>query len=65
MGGAIAFTNEICDLALAAELAGGLGTEEGDAIRLDLVKQAAALASARGNFIRVWLNWITVVGQFM
>ena len=62
LGGAIAFTNEICDLALAAEMA-----ERADDLetRDKLVKRAAELAFARGNKLRVWLQWIPVIGQFM
>jgi hypothetical protein len=62
MGGAIAFTNEICDLALAAELAGNSGNTE---LQTKLIERAAELAFARGNKLRVWLQWIPIVGQFM
>jgi hypothetical protein len=62
MGGAIAFTNEICDLALAAELAGNAGDLE---LRDKLIERAGELAFARGNKLRVWLQWIPLIGQFM
>ncbi len=62
LGGAIAFTNEICDLALAEEMAERAGDLE---TRDKLVKRAAELAFARGNKLRVWLQWIPVIGQFM
>ena len=62
LGGAIAFTNEICDLALAAEMAERAGDLE---TRDKLVQRAADLAFARGNKLRVWLQWIPIIGQFM
>jgi hypothetical protein len=62
MGGAIAFTNEMCDLALAAELAARVGNTE---LQDMLIERAAKLAMARGNKFRIWLQYIPIIGQFM
>jgi hypothetical protein len=61
LGGALAKTNEMCDLAMAIELADKL---EDKTLRDELIVRAGSLAMHRSNFIRRFASWIPVVGSF-